>query len=94
MSPVRIVILAVAAIAAIALAIVLRNYTSKPKASPSAAAAPAKPMARVLAAAAEGRSAPAKVIVTRAAASDEPLGPFSAAALVTLLFTHLDIQGH
>jgi len=56
------------------------------------AAGPTASRARVLAAAAEGRSAPAKVTVTRPAASDEPLGPFSAAALVTLLFTHLDIQ--
>ena len=58
------------------------------------AADPTASGARVLAAAAEGRSAPAKVTVTRPAASDEPLGPFSAAVLVTPFFTVLDIQGH
>jgi pilus assembly protein CpaB len=75
MSPVRIVLLAVAAIAALALAIVLRNYTSKPKAAPSAASAPAKPMARVLAAA---RDLP---VGTRLAANDMTWQPWPADSL-------------
>lgn len=53
MNPVRIVILAVAAIAAIGVALLLRNVASRPKAQPApiAAAAPAKPTTRVLVAA-------------------------------------------
>ncbi len=77
MNPVRIVILAVAAVAAIALAIVLRNYTSKPKAQPVAAApveAP-KPTARVLTASRDLE------IGTRLAASDMSWQPWPADAL-------------
>ncbi|HZZ35327.1 MAG TPA: Flp pilus assembly protein CpaB [Caulobacteraceae bacterium] len=52
MNPVRLAILLVAAVAAIGLALLLRNMAGKPRASTSAvAAAPAKAMARVLTAA-------------------------------------------
>ena len=53
MSPVRIVILSVAAVAAIGLALLVRNMTAPraPRAPAFAAAAPQKPMARVLVAA-------------------------------------------
>jgi pilus assembly protein CpaB len=52
MNPVRLAILLVAAVAAIGLALLLRNMAGKPKASTSAVAtAPAKAMARVLTAA-------------------------------------------
>src|SRR5262245_2604564 len=81
MNPVRIAILAVAAIAAIALAIVLRNFTSKPKAEPAAAAAPARPMARVLAAA---RDLP---VGTRLAAADIPRHPSPADGLNAAFIT-------
>jgi pilus assembly protein CpaB len=52
MNPVRLAILLVAAVAAIGLALLLRNMAGKPKGSSAAVAAgPAKPMARVLTAA-------------------------------------------
>lgn len=57
------------------------------------AACPAAGRTRALATLEEVRSSKAKSTVTKAAASDEPNGPFSAAAFVTpLLFTKLDIQ--
>lgn len=48
MSPIRIVILAVAAVAAIGLAVVVRGMVGAKPAATQAAVAPAKPMARVL----------------------------------------------
>src|SRR5438874_11188384 len=49
MNPVRLAILLVAAVAAVGLALLLRNMAGKPKAAtPAVAASAAKPMARVL----------------------------------------------